>query len=614
MLWLQHAQPNGSLDAPLKLGAGAYPAITTSATNGTAVAWLGGNFPDGDSTVHVTLLDAAGRLVRTATVATMTADETGSTPSVNVALDSSGDATVTWTRVNPDSLDNDVNVATVRPDGTVGTPLLLGTAGSNPGGAPAVTAAPGGTVWAGWVTPAGGLQIARLGSDGAVDVPAGLVSEPSEHVSTFRLTASADGAATAWLAPDSPDSGGVLFPPGHVSGVRLSASGPLQGTPFGVSGAVDTSSGGSSGLALATGAGGVIWLAWMRPGSSSPQMSAVLSRFASGQTTAPGPKPLSGPAPPLNALMSAAPALSAGPDGSLIATWLEYYVSIAAVAGARVTPEGTIGPASTLATANTGEPGSNPFLAIWPQADEHGGAIVGTGGFSSTGGVFGWTLGTFLFDSTGPQVAVDVPASAVVLTPVYFSGTVTDPADVPLTWDFGDGSTTTGPAVSHVYANPGTYSVTATASDHAGNQTAVTRQITVTPAQDGPGAGNAPPLVDRPQNGGAKTIKRCSAHLRLTKVVRTSRRVTIMGTLTRRSSGRVTITWTQRAGRKTVRQAETAKISKGHFTATIKLKSGLVKSRTTATLRVAYAGDRDTLPARIARKVKAAKKAVHRAH
>lgn len=51
--------------------------------------------------------------------------------------------------------------------------------------------------------------------------------------------------------------------------------------------------------------------------------------------------------------------------------------------------------------------------------------------------------------------------------------------DTPLTyeWDFGDGSTGSGEEVSHTYSEPGTYTVTLTASNEAGSDT---RSITIT--------------------------------------------------------------------------------------------------------------------------------------
>ena len=83
--------------------------------------------------------------------------------------------------------------------------------------------------------------------------------------------------------------------------------------------------------------------------------------------------------------------------------------------------------------------------------------------------------------NAGPDL--DVPWGA----PVSFGGVATDPsaadtkAGFTASWDFGDGSSATGLAVSHVYADPGTYTATLTAKDKddgVGNDTAT---VTVGP-------------------------------------------------------------------------------------------------------------------------------------
>ena len=62
-------------------------------------------------------------------------------------------------------------------------------------------------------------------------------------------------------------------------------------------------------------------------------------------------------------------------------------------------------------------------------------------------------------------------------------------ADIDVTWDFGDESTdATGTDVTHTYGADGTYTVTVTATDAAGNATTATRQVVVQPDQ--------PPVVE----------------------------------------------------------------------------------------------------------------------
>jgi hypothetical protein len=97
------------------------------------------------------------------------------------------------------------------------------------------------------------------------------------------------------------------------------------------------------------------------------------------------------------------------------------------------------------------------------------------------------------YDASAPAFSnLTVPASATAGTPVAMSAAPTDALSAvgAVTWTFGDGSPGDGNAVSHTYAAPGDYTVTATATDAAGNAVSATRPVTVAPA--------AAPAVERP--------------------------------------------------------------------------------------------------------------------
>lgn len=95
-------------------------------------------------------------------------------------------------------------------------------------------------------------------------------------------------------------------------------------------------------------------------------------------------------------------------------------------------------------------------------------------GFTSTPGVYSPTnnssncnLAAFKFELNSVQTTVSAPQSYVCMpNPVVFTGN--SPNGNVFHWDFGDGTTANEINVSHVYAGPGNYTVTLTASDSTG--------------------------------------------------------------------------------------------------------------------------------------------------
>jgi hypothetical protein len=548
--------------------------------------------------VHATLLDAGGARVKDTVLATF--ESGGAIPTVDVALDAAANATVVWSEPDADSGVLEAVADRVAPDGSHAGPVTLGetdesdsAGGLLPTGGPAVAAAPGGTVWFGWRTPDGAVDVARrFGGD---DVPATEVSAAGDEASSFRLSASAAGAAIAWMVPpadaDPGDDPGSLL--AQIDGARLTATGPLGGTPFGADGAFDLSGSGGSvpgfdrPFDMATAPDGVVSLAWTSgSGLGGLGGSAVLTRFAPGQETATA-TPLDG-----SSLLSLAPALGAGPDGSLMMTWLTTDGTTSfSLQGARVAPDGTIGTVRPVTSSSIAS-GSFSLPSGMPQADGHGGGIVGVNSLSVAGGGgggggfggFSFSFSSFRYDVTGPTVTVNVPATGIALSPVLFNGTVSDPASAPLNWDFGDGSGGRGLHVSHVYAGPGTYTVTASATDDAGNETVVTRQITVTNPQPAD-TGRTPPPP-------AAHVAAASG-LKIARAFRSGARVTVSGTIGKKVTGKLSIVYAQRVSGSTVSVKKTAKISKGRWSATLVLPRLLTRgsaARGKGTVTVTFAG------------------------
>lgn len=173
------------------------------------------------------------------------------------------------------------------------------------------------------------------------------------------------------------------------------------------------------------------------------------------------------------------------------AAWTAQVVSPAAGSS----PQVAVNPAGTAFAVFSGPTGA-PLVSIRPSGGAWGAATplgaAGAGGVqvatdANGNSVAAWIsaaglLQSATYDATGPVVpAPVVPATAVAGQPVTVSMAPWDlwsPVDA-LAWDFGDGSTATEAHATHVYASPGTYTVTARAADEPGNETTRSAGITV---------------------------------------------------------------------------------------------------------------------------------------
>ncbi len=115
-------------------------------------------------------------------------------------------------------------------------------------------------------------------------------------------------------------------------------------------------------------------------------------------------------------------------------------------------------------------------------------------------GVFGFAAGSggedlvqeSQLDAVGIALqSVSIPATATVGVPVDFAATPVDRvAPTSVSWSFGDASTASGDSVTHTFANPGTYSVSATAAAAPGDSATQTGAIVVVAR-----TAKAPPLL-----------------------------------------------------------------------------------------------------------------------
>ena len=116
-------------------------------------------------------------------------------------------------------------------------------------------------------------------------------------------------------------------------------------------------------------------------------------------------------------------------------------------------------------------------------ADGHGNAVAGWLGIG-----FGDTISAAAFDGqppATPRLSVSPGGSAVVGQAITFHATASDSWSPPVdfAWSFGDGGTATGETVTHTFGSQGTFTVSVTASDQAGNTASANTTVTVGPAQ-----------------------------------------------------------------------------------------------------------------------------------
>ncbi|HNB52033.1 MAG TPA: PKD domain-containing protein [Anaerolineales bacterium] len=109
----------------------------------------------------------------------------------------------------------------------------------------------------------------------------------------------------------------------------------------------------------------------------------------------------------------------------------------------------------------------NDFTHIYPDIGTYTATVTATNTINQA---VASTLVT-IFDQpiSGLNLQTDSPTSLGAAT--TFTATIQTGSHVTFTWDFGDGESETGPVISHTYAHEGTYSITLTASNSAGNVT-----------------------------------------------------------------------------------------------------------------------------------------------
>jgi hypothetical protein len=126
-----------------------------------------------------------------------------------------------------------------------------------------------------------------------------------------------------------------------------------------------------------------------------------------------------------------------------------------------------------------------------------GGSIDSTGLFTAgltSGGPFTVSAGSFGVSGTASvsiqrsslsQISIDSPATVTVNGASASFSVAARGNAVTFSWDFGDGSTATGSAVSHTYFFPGTYVAFVTVTDASGNSIISTVQAAINTTSNG---------------------------------------------------------------------------------------------------------------------------------
>jgi hypothetical protein len=173
---------------------------------------------------------------------------------------------------------------------------------------------------------------------------------------------------------------------------------------------------------------------------------------------------ISGPA-----MNTALPKVVAGGNGDALISW--SLGDGKAIPTVQRRANGTFGPLLTAVSAANPAPGENlnffePSIGI----DDEGNGVAAWTRTSNRNAADHFRFQTASFDAAAPALTSSVPPGARVAAPIGMAAAASDRVSpVAIAWNFGDGSTATGGAVSHAFGSAGAFNVTVTATDAAGN-------------------------------------------------------------------------------------------------------------------------------------------------
>lgn len=592
--------PDGALGGEQTLGTGpdSQVRVATNAAGISVLTWIAA-----DGAVKLVRIAPGGEAGAPVTVAPGPALH-----AAEVAIDARGDATVAWFQHSPADDVDAVFARRVLADGTLTPARLLHETLDRTTWR--VVAAPGGLSWVAGVRGLPGVVdaevwAARLDADGTV-ASTEVVAAPGRFADKLSLAVGDDasGAVLSWTEGSFPSTA-------TIRARRLTTTGAVAGATLPLDVDVDPFSS-LRPAALAVAPGGTATVVWLQETGGVPAL--YTRRFPAAGAPSAVQQLQQDPLDPGMPMFATA---VAGADGTVLVLHPLVRSESADVIARRIAPDGTIGASETVGPMYADAPGQTPIVGA--ALDAAGGATVA---YVTGTALDALAIQTVAWDVAGPSVAVTVPDSIVVGTEVTLAATVLDRSPFgAINWELGDGASATGPSVRHVYAAVGDYELKLTVADSLGYETVVRRTVRVVaqPVDPGPGPGPGPgadPGGPGPRPGGPGPVDppvravRGAAALKLAAVVRSGARVTVRGTIARSAGGRVTIAWSQKAGRRTVVRRASARIARGRWSATLRLPASLARAtRGNATVRVSYAGDADTRAASAKRVVKLARRA-----
>jgi PKD domain len=173
------------------------------------------------------------------------------------------------------------------------------------------------------------------------------------------------------------------------------------------------------------------------------------------------------------------PRLAMDAAGSAVAVWTQSVGADTVVQASRRPKGGSFGSVDTI----------SPFAgdASFPRVvfDNEGNIVAA---WSYVGADAQYVAQVAAYDAAAPTLAaVSVPSAGTAGQEVGMAAAATDRwSPVSLSWNFGDGGTAAGGAVTHAFGSAGAFNVTVTATDGVGNAASATRPIAITPAAPPP--------------------------------------------------------------------------------------------------------------------------------